>query len=477
MTETTQQSNEEFLRTVIRQDLEISATNTFIEDQADTHTQSTHVITEAPGFSSVKIDSKRSSLTLMTTGLLQSHSLGTKKEDETATTRPSPKQMGHQLADPTTDILQAAHANPPLVRDQSSSSESPKARPPISDVGSVVIKQEIIVDSDSGEEGEKVGEEKATRPGMAASSCSVNRHRVRPEVLKQKHFPHKPTVQEVMKLHSKVGTSLSLQAAVQHPQRPIRKLPQTPPTSASAAPSMPHSQLVNFHPFNRTPSISKPTPPPPLSLQRAHHGDKRPVTLTRTSAPWVSIKTHHQAANSLHPHPGSHPHPGPKHLLRCGQCGKGFPHPSNLKAHQQTHTGERPFCCSLCGRSFTKLSNLKAHRRVHTGERPYCCSACGKRFTQKCNLKRHQRIHLDVWWRTLCDNRTILMWHVCSKQGECSLNVLGSFMSYSTSRDCFLCTCLMIWLFWDVRLFLDVLCVPEGSTFIHYLLKYEGVFN
>ncbi|KAM3865365.1 uncharacterized protein ACN63O_011072 [Diretmus argenteus] len=111
----------------------------------------------------------------------------------------------------------------------------------------------------------------------------------------------------------------------------------------------------------------------------------------------TSVKSHHhQAANSNHPHPGSHPQTGPRHLLRCGQCGKCFPHPSNLKAHLQTHTGERPFCCAICGRSFTKLSNLKAHRRVHTGERPYCCLACGKRFTQKCNLKRHQRIHLDV---------------------------------------------------------------------------------
>uniref|UniRef100_A0A3B3ZUI1 C2H2-type domain-containing protein n=1 Tax=Periophthalmus magnuspinnatus TaxID=409849 RepID=A0A3B3ZUI1_9GOBI len=86
---------------------------------------------------------------------------------------------------------------------------------------------------------------------------------------------------------------------------------------------------------------------------------------------------------------------GPRPIFRCGQCGKCFPHPSNLKSHLLTHTGERPFCCALCGRTFTKLSNLKAHRRVHTGERPYSCASCGKRFTQNCNLKRHQRIHLD----------------------------------------------------------------------------------
>ncbi|KAF6728527.1 Zinc finger protein 235, partial [Oryzias melastigma] len=123
-------------------------------------------------------------------------------------------------------------------------------------------------------------------------------------------------------------------------------------------------------------------------------------TCTGPVRQWAGLKSQLQPTNCHHsnptPHVEAHPHVGSRHLLRCGQCGKCFPHPSNLKAHLQTHTGERPFCCSLCGRSFTKLSNLKAHRRVHTGERPYCCLACGKRFTQKCNLKRHQRIHLDV---------------------------------------------------------------------------------
>ncbi|CAB1435729.1 unnamed protein product [Pleuronectes platessa] len=152
----------------------------------------------------------------------------------------------------------------------------------------------------------------------------------------------------------------------------------------------------NSEELKEIPSTSKAAPPPPLSAQRVHLVDKQAAPLSRTGAQWVSVRSQSAIAHHTSPVPHTDSHTGPRNILRCGQCGKCFPHPSNLKAHLQTHTGERPFCCSLCGRSFTKLSNLKAHRRVHTGERPYCCMACGKRFTQKCNLKRHQRIHLDV---------------------------------------------------------------------------------
>lgn len=384
----TQDNNEEILRSVIKQDPQISAAYRFPEDQ-----QEPNVAADRPHVSSLEVDGSWAGLTVTATaGLLQNHRLAAEKDPVKAK---GSVNRTDQLSDPVRGDVQVTSG-----RDQTSSSGSPKARLQHSDALGVTIKEEVIVDSDGGEESEPIGK-KIAKPGMASFSCAAKQHRASSVVHKSNHISHKATVQEVMKLHSKVGAGLRLQAAIQHLHRPIKKAPHTLSNSTAAALSVAHAQVVNLNNLNRIPSTSKATPPPALSVQRLHLGDKQTSALNRAGAPWVSIKSQqHQSANSHHanpaPLPDFHNHAGPRHLLRCGQCGKCFPHPSNLKAHLQTHTGERPFCCSLCGRSFTKLSNLKAHRRVHTGERPYSCVACGKRFTQKCNLKRHQRIHLDV---------------------------------------------------------------------------------
>ncbi|KAM7009850.1 uncharacterized protein LKV04_001776 [Tautogolabrus adspersus] len=373
----TSEKSEDLLRNAIKNDLQVST-----EEQEETG-----IAIDSPEV----VDSGWTGLTVTTAELMQKQIHAADKDCNPANSTGASTEVEHELPDSV-----AADVNVLIATggDQILSLASPKAGLQNSDVLGVTIKQEVTVGFDECVESEL--KEKT----VASFSSHINQHRASPVAAKYNRISHKARVQEIMKLHSKVGTGLRLQTAIQQLNRPMKKAHHALSNSTTAAPSVAHSQVVNFKSINRMPSTSKAAPPASHSVQQVHLGDKQAVAQNRSAASWVGIKSQHQSSNAHYnnalPHPDSHPVVGSRQLQRCGQCGKCFPHPSNLKAHLQTHTGERPFCCSLCGRSFTKLSNLKAHRRVHTGERPYCCLACGKRFTQKCNLKRHQRIHLDV---------------------------------------------------------------------------------
>ena len=88
-----------------------------------------------------------------------------------------------------------------------------------------------------------------------------------------------------------------------------------------------------------------------------------------------------------------------KHLT-CAQPGCDFTaeHSGNLRRHQHSHLGRKPYPCTEKGCSFSaaQKSDLSRHLNIHSGEKPFKCEfpECGYAAARRDALKNHEKVHL-----------------------------------------------------------------------------------